>query len=74
MKDYNYEGWRTVTIKQYFTVKANSQAEANAKLWEMQNDYELEDEWFDYQSNKIKGSDEAPDFYDADDNLVEETV
>ena len=72
MTTYNFEGWRTITIKQSFSVEADSQAEANAKLWEMQNTRELDGKWYDYQTNEIKGDDEAPDFYDADDNLVEE--
>jgi len=72
MKKYNFDGWRTVTIKQTFSIEADSQEEANAKLWEMHNNRELDGQWYDYQTNKIKGDEEAPDFYDADDNLVEE--
>ena len=70
MATYNYTGWRTITIKQSFSIDADSQAEANAKLWEMQNNFELDGEWFDMETSKIKGADEEPDFYDEDDNLV----
>ena len=73
-KKYNFTGWRTVVIKQHFEIEANSQEEANAKLWDMQNNFELDGQWFDYQTNKIKGDDEQPDFYDDDDEFVEETA
>jgi hypothetical protein len=72
MATYTFTGWRQVVIKQSFDIEADSQEEANQLLFEQQNNYELEDHWFDYTTNSIKG-DLDIDFYDKDDNLVEET-
>jgi hypothetical protein len=73
MATYTFTGWREVVIKQSFDIEADSQEEANQLLWELHNSYELDAEWFDYTTNKIKGDDQSPDFYDSEDNLVEET-
>ena len=73
MATYTFTGWRQVVIKQSFDIEADSQQEANQKLFELQNDYELEDQWFDYNTNSIKGDMDC-DFYDDADNLVEETA
>ena len=73
MAKFTFTGWRTVVIKQHFEIEADTQEQANAKLWEMQDDFELDAEWFDLSTAKIKGSDEDPDFYDAEDELVERT-
>lgn len=71
MAQFDYTGWRTVVIKQHFTIEADSKEEADSKLWELQNDMELDSQWFDLSTAKIKGSDEDPDFYDDEDELVE---
>jgi hypothetical protein len=73
MATYTFTGWRQVVVEQSFDIEADSQEEANQKIWKLQNEYELENQWFDYATNSIKG-DANIDFYDEDDNLVEETV
>ena len=72
-KKYTFEGWRTVVVKQHFEIEANSQEEANAKILELHNNYELEGQWFDYDTNSMNEV-ESPDFYDEDDNLVVENL
>lgn len=71
MATFTFEGWRQVTIKQSFEIEADSKEEAVQQLFELQNNYELEDQWFDYNTNKIKGDFDI-DFYDEDDNLLVE--
>lgn len=73
MATYTFTGWRQVVIEQSFDIEAESQEEANQKLLELQNAYELEEQWFDYNTNTIKGNMDI-DFYDAEDNLVEEAL
>jgi hypothetical protein len=73
MATYTFTGWRQVVVEQSFDIEADSQEEANQKIWKLQNEYELENQWFDYTTNSIKG-DANIDFYDEDDNLVEEAV
>ena len=70
MATFSFTGWRTVVIKQSFEIEADTQEEANAKLWELQDGYDLDAEWFDLTTAKIKGSDEDPDFYNEEDELV----
>ena len=72
-KTYTFQGWRTVVVKQSFEIEAKSQEEANAKIQELHSNYALEGQWFDYNTNDISEV-ESPDFYDEDDNLVEETA
>tara|TARA_R110000822_G_scaffold42079_1_gene114728 strand:- start:222 stop:476 length:255 start_codon:yes stop_codon:yes gene_type:complete len=71
---YWFTGWRQVVIKQSFDIEANSQEEANELIWELQNNYELNKDWFDFTTNKIADGDDSPDFYDSENNLVEETA
>ena len=74
MANYWFTGWRQVVIKQSFDIEANSQEEANELIWELQNNYELNKDWFDFTTNKIADGDDSPDFYDSENNLVEETA
>lgn len=73
MATYTFTGWRQVVIEQSFDIEAESQEEANQKLLELQNAYKLEEQWFDYNTNTIKGNMDI-DFYDTEDNLVEEAL
>lgn len=70
MATFKFEGWRQATIKQSFDIEADSKAEAVQKLFEQQNNYELENHWFDYNTNKIKGDCDI-DFYDQDGNQLD---
>jgi len=74
MANYWFTGWRQVVVKQSFDIEADSQEEANELIWELQNNCELDQYWFDFTTNKIKGDGDGPDFYDSEDNLVEETA
>ena len=47
-KKYRIEGWASFSIKQYFDVEADSQEEANKKIWQLQRNYELDRQWLDY--------------------------
>jgi hypothetical protein len=67
---YTFTGWKTFVIKQEFVIEADSKEEACELLLESEQSYGNDPHWLDYQTNKIK-SDEAPDFYDEDDELVE---
>jgi len=72
MATFTYTGWRTVVLKQSFEIEANTQEEANAILWKRQENFELGEQWFDLSTAEIKVvSDEEPDFYDNNDDLVE---
>ena len=67
-KTYYYDGWGTFTIKQSFEVEADSQKEADEKIWEQENSYEIQGRWLDYTTNKIKGSHDV-DFFREDDGV-----
>ena len=73
MAKFSFTGWRTVVIKQSFEIEAVTQQQANAILWEQQDNFDLDQEWFDLSTAKIKGTDEDPDFYTDQDDLVERT-
>ena len=67
---HTFTGWKTFVIKQEFVIEADTPEQARALLLEAEANYELDEQWLDYTTNKIK-SDEAPDFYDNNDELVE---
>ena len=67
---HTFTGYKTFVIKQQFVIEADSAEEAKEILLEQEANYELDEQWLDYSTNKIK-SDETPDFYDDYDNLVE---
>jgi hypothetical protein len=67
---HTFTGWKTFVIKQEFVIEADTVEEAKAILLEQENSYELDQQWLDFNTNKIK-SDEPADFYDEDDELVE---
>jgi hypothetical protein len=67
---HTFTGWKTFVIKQEFVIEADTVEEAKAILLEQENSYELNQQWLDFNTNKIK-SDEPADFYDEDDELVE---
>jgi hypothetical protein len=67
---HTFTGWKTFVIKQKFVIEADTLEEAKEILLEQESDYQLDEHWLDYTTNKIK-SDEYPDFYDENDNLVE---
>ena len=73
MATYTFTGWRQVVIEQSFDIEAGSHEEAKQLLLEMQQNYQLEERWFDYTTNTIKGEMDI-DFYDADNNPVDEPM
>ena len=68
---HTFTGWKTLVIKQEFVIEADTVEQARAMLLEAEANYELTDQWLDFDTNKIKETDEAPDFYDENDELVE---
>ena len=70
MAKHTFTGWKTFVIKQEFTIEADTKEQAIEQLLELESSYELDSQWLDFDTNKIK-SDEAADFYDEDDELVE---
>ena len=70
MAKHTFTGWKTFVIKQEFVIEADTVEQARAWLLEAENNYELTEEWLDFNTNKIK-SDETADFYDENDELVE---
>jgi hypothetical protein len=73
MSEYTFIGYKTFVVKQHFTIEADSEAEAIEQLWEAESSYGLDEHWLDYQTNKCSAC-EQPDFYDANDNKIEEPV
>ncbi len=73
MTKFRYTGWRTVVLKQSFEIEADTEEQARALLWQQQDGFELDPQWFDLSTARIKGSDEDPDFYDKNDDIVERT-
>jgi hypothetical protein len=69
---HTFTGWKTFVIKQTFVIEADTLEQAKEILLEQEADYELDEQWLDFSTNKIKSA-EYPDFYDENDNLVEET-
>ena len=67
---HTFTGWKTFVIKQEFVIEADTVEQARAMLLEAEDSYELNEQWLDFDTNKIK-SDEAADFYDENDQLVE---
>jgi hypothetical protein len=70
MAKHTFTGWKTFVIKQEFVIEADTVEQARAMLLEAEDNYELTEEWLDFNTNKIK-SDETADFYDENDELVE---
>ena len=70
MATFSFTGYKTIVIKQGFDIEASTKEEAMAKLLEMEDDGDLNGEWFDFDTANIE-SPESPDFYDEDDELVE---
>jgi hypothetical protein len=67
---HTFTGWKTYVIKQEFVIEADTPEQARALLLEAEENYELEQQWLDYDTNKITVV-ETPDFYDENDNLVD---
>ena len=67
---HTFTGWKTFVIKQEFVIEADTFEQAKEILLEQESCYELDEQWLDFNTNKIK-SDETPDFYDHNDELVE---
>lgn len=67
---HTFTGWKTFVIKQQFEIEADTLEDAKEILLTQESDYELDEHWLDYNTNKIKST-EWPDFYDENDNLVE---
>jgi hypothetical protein len=67
---HTFTGWKTFVIKQQFVIEADTAEQARELLWEQESNYELDQHWLDYNTNRIK-SDDVPEFYDENDNPVE---
>jgi hypothetical protein len=70
---HTFTGWKTFVIKQTFVIEADTLAEAKEILLAQESDYQLDEHWLDYNTNDIKST-EYPDFYDHNDQLVEEAA
>ncbi len=68
MKTFNFQGYKTIVIKEGFDVKANTQAQAIEILKKKDENGELDGQWFNWNETDWNEISEPPDFYCSDSN------